>query len=892
MSVDFVGFAARLWKKIDSFALNLERQFERRGYRSPARRDKPLRQKLSVVSPLYNVAPYLDQFLASLTSQSTGLKNVEIILIDDGSTDETGAVARKWARRFPKAIQYVYQENQGCAAARNAGIKLATGDWITFPDPDDFLSRNYFAVINSELRRKHLEPLLMISMKLIFFHEATGRRGNGHALRHRYVNPRTERSSWEIGDFIQLSAATACFDRQAIVRHGITFDSKIKPTFEDGHFVNRLLLAEPHRSVVFRSAATYYYRKRANLTSALDGSTTKPGWYTDQLRYGYLDLLEQANREYGHVPRFIQTTVLYDVFWRFRHLLGHEYRANFLSEDQKAEFVELLHQIFSYIEVETILEQNIGGLHEEHRVALLGMFKNTVKDPVVYLRQVDLRDRLIQVAHLTSTGQVVETFVAGRLVPHQFASRREVSFLGKSYYREDRFWIEASAPNDEIVFKVDGKRARLKVGSSRAGNSTSLRHANSQLKPKPADVATKNRRAVALRRYAKSKAAMSKFKSCWLLMDRDDVADDNAEHLYRYLMKTGRSDKAFFVLRPESPDWNRLSEEGFKLIAWQSNDHVAALVNAEFLISSHADEFIRWPFSADWLRDLVSCQYVFLQHGVILNDLSNWLNFKPIRLLVTSTEPEYRAITSFESNYLLTEKEVKLTGLPRHDALIRDLGTDTKIMIMPTWRRSLVGEPTGVGMGREKSTRLIDSDFFQRWKSVLHSERLRRLAVQHGKTILFCPHPNLAAYIEDFDLPDYIETRDPRRPPSLQDALRESSILVTDYSSIAFEAAYLKRPVLYYQFDRDSFYSDGHLFGTGYFDFERDGFGPVSAEETALLDELQDVLEGREPAEYSRRRIETFPFRDGSCCERVYQAITDLSESTIRPPVAQLAKVG
>lgn len=887
-----MGFALDLWKKIDRFALSLERQFEHRGYRSPARRDKPLRQKLSVVSPLYNVAPYLDQFLASLTSQSTGLKNVEIILIDDGSTDETGTVAKKWARRFPKVIQYVYQENQGCAAARNAGIKLATGDWITFPDPDDFLSRTYFAAINSELQRKHLEPLLMISMKLVFFHEATGRRVNGHALRHRYVHPRIERSSWEIGDYIQLSAATACFDRRAIVRHGITFDPKIKPTFEDGHFVNRLLLAEPTRSVVFKNTATYYYRKRANLTSALDGSTTKPGWYTDQLRYGYLDLLEQADREHGHVPRFIQTTVLYDVFWRFRHLLGHEYRANFLSDDQKAEFVELLHQIFAYIDVGTILEQNIGGLHEEHRVALLGMFKATVKDPVIYLRQVDKRDGLLQVAHLTSTGQVVETFVAGRLVDHKFASRREVTFLGRPYYREDRFWVQSSALHDEIVFMVDGKQARLKVGSSRAGLSTSLHHADTKLRDEPTDVARKNRKAISLRRYATSKAAVSRFKNCWLLMDRDDVADDNAEHLYRYLMTTGRSDKAFFVLRPESPDWNRLAAEGFKLIAWRSNDHVAALVNAEFLISSHADEFIRWPFSADWLRDLVSYQYVFLQHGVILNDLSNWLNFKPIRLLVTSTEAEHRAITSFESNYLLTEKEVKLTGLPRHDALIRDLGDDTKIMIMPTWRRSLVGDPTGVGMDRQKSTRLLDSDFFQRWKSVVHSERLRRMADQHGKTILFCPHPNLAAYIDDFDLPAYIETRDPRRPPSLQEALRESSILVTDYSSIAFEAAYLQRPVLYYQFDRDSFYSDGHLFGTGYFDFDRDGFGPVSADEAALLDGLQDVLEGREHPEYSRRRTDTFPFRDGRCCERVYQAITELSESTIRPPVAQLAKAG
>ena len=102
--------------------------------------------------------------------------------------------------------------------------------------------------------------------------------------------------------------------------------------------------------------------------------------------------------------------------------------------------------------------------------------------------------------------------------------------------------------------------------------------------------------------------------------------------------------------------------------------------------------------------------------------------------------------------------------------------------------------------------------------------------------------------------------------------------MITDYSSVAFEMAYLCRPIIYYQFDREDFYRGDHVFQRGYFDYEQDGFGPAAVEQGEVLLALEAVLKnGGKPLEKYRRRMEeTFAFHDGKCCERVYNAILDL----------------
>ena len=94
---------------------------------------------ISVIVPVYNVAPYLELALDSIRYQS--YQNLEIILINDGSTDDSESICKDIASQDER-FRYIYQENAGASVARNRGLDLASGEYITFVDSDDWLERN------------------------------------------------------------------------------------------------------------------------------------------------------------------------------------------------------------------------------------------------------------------------------------------------------------------------------------------------------------------------------------------------------------------------------------------------------------------------------------------------------------------------------------------------------------------------------------------------------------------------------------------------------------------------------------------------------------------------------------------------------------------------------
>lgn len=97
--------------------------------------------RVSVIIPVYNSESTIDKCVQSVLSQT--YSNIEIILVDDGSTDKSGEICRKYERRYSNVI-YMYQQNQGVSAARNNGIQNATGKWIAFVDSDDYIDNQMY----------------------------------------------------------------------------------------------------------------------------------------------------------------------------------------------------------------------------------------------------------------------------------------------------------------------------------------------------------------------------------------------------------------------------------------------------------------------------------------------------------------------------------------------------------------------------------------------------------------------------------------------------------------------------------------------------------------------------------------------------------------------------
>lgn len=101
---------------------------------------------LSVIVPVYKVEAYLGKCLQSLTAQT--YSNLEILLVDDGSPDQSGAICDRWAEQDGR-IRVIHQENQGAGAARNAALDVAQGELIGFVDSDDYLSPQMYAHLYS-----------------------------------------------------------------------------------------------------------------------------------------------------------------------------------------------------------------------------------------------------------------------------------------------------------------------------------------------------------------------------------------------------------------------------------------------------------------------------------------------------------------------------------------------------------------------------------------------------------------------------------------------------------------------------------------------------------------------------------------------------------------------
>ena len=102
--------------------------------------------KISVIVPVYNVEPYLRKSINSLVEQT--YSNLEIILVDDGSTDGSEAICDEYADRYPH-IKVIHQKNAGQSAARNAGIEMAAGEWIAFLDSDDWIEKEMYETLLS-----------------------------------------------------------------------------------------------------------------------------------------------------------------------------------------------------------------------------------------------------------------------------------------------------------------------------------------------------------------------------------------------------------------------------------------------------------------------------------------------------------------------------------------------------------------------------------------------------------------------------------------------------------------------------------------------------------------------------------------------------------------------
>lgn len=175
------------------------------------------KRKISVIVPIYNVEKYLVKCIESIINQD--YKNLEIILIDDGSIDSSGTIVDKYKRQ-DKRIIAIHQSNKGLSNTRNVGIKKATGDYISFIDGDDYLDRDYYSTLINHIKN---QDMIVFGYKQVNYE---GKCLSENKLKHA-----------DFSKFRFVSACTKMYKRSFLVDNNILFYN-VKPA-EDAIFMSK-----------------------------------------------------------------------------------------------------------------------------------------------------------------------------------------------------------------------------------------------------------------------------------------------------------------------------------------------------------------------------------------------------------------------------------------------------------------------------------------------------------------------------------------------------------------------------------------------------------------------------------------------------------------------------
>lgn len=902
---------------------------------------EPYKFRFSIVMAVYNVEEFIMEAVESVFSQDIGFeKHIQLILSDDGSKDDSGKLCDEIAKRYPGNVVVIHKENGGAASARNEGKKYAQGKYVNFMDPDDKISPDvcskvweffeenqdrtdvvafpirFFGALTDEYWQNYKfeegtrvvdlykdwtvsdmnTAASFIKNRVVQEHEFDGRTPVGEDLKYllyilmdkmklgvvddcwyyyrrragSLVSSSRQKKSYYLDymDYLVGEVQQYCLEKygyiERYVQNTLMMDLQWK-----------LLMQEMDPEILTGEELEDYEAKIVKALQNIDDEVI-----LEQKKIFSEHKCQVLRMKYGKKPEALR--VFKDIIYRYGNTVFNreadmttpiefiDLNQKYLTIEGYSNMLEIQEgdQVETYVSVGGILSRCERGSQKIEKHNFIGKLCHC--EPFVA--------RIPVTEEMLGKKIYLYTVINGHAV-----ARRNLNFfkfaplsgaLDGQYYVKDHLVLRRDR-SGFYVERCKTGRERMKLEEELCKELEELR-TKKELEGKTGEAAVITKALAYRKNYFKP--VFGRKKDIWLISDRVNAAGDNGEALFRYLNQIKPKDiEVYFVISEAADDYERMKKVG-RVVAYKSEEHLRLHLQAARIISSQAEDEIFQPFEEmyDYIRDLCHYQFVFLQHGITKDDLAGWLNRynKNIAMFVTAAKKEYQSI--LEGDYFYTEKEVKLTGFPRYDRMELNTKPKKQIVIMPTWRAALASSIDLSTGERSYIPEFKDSAFCQFYQKLISDERLLAAMKKHGYQGKFFVHPSNMANVSDFTGNDTIHVQ--YQNAEYQKEFQENALLVTDYSSVAYDFAYLRKPVIYTQSDREAFFAEA-VYDEGYWDYETMGFGPVckSYEETVeamiALIEKGCILE-----EKYKQRIQDFYFKfDKNNCERVYHEIREIS---------------
>ena len=356
-------------------------------------------------------------------------------------------------------------------------------------------------------------------------------------------------------------------------------------------------------------------------------------------------------------------------------------------------------------------------------------------------------------------------------------------------------------------------------------------------------------------------------KETWIIIERGYDARDNAFFFFEFLSKKKISNVQLkYIIDKKSVDYDKVKNIG-EVVNYGSFEHFRILNQATTIVSTHANTFIPYQHLLGKFikKGLINYNhtFIFLQHGIIKEYLPE-LCYPQSKfdLFICGSKIEFDYVKKFFNH---PNHVVNYTGLARFDNL-HSFKTKKQILLMPTWRKFL---------SNQNEKEFQESNYYQTYNNLLNNDELYCVLKATGYKLIFYPHYEVQKFLHLFSINNDVIELASFNDFDVQQLLKESELLITDYSSVFFDFAYMRKPIIYYQFDQNEYYINHYK--KGYFDFENMGFGPVVKKQKDAIEEIRKSINcnNKLEAKYFNNITNFFPMYDNKNCERIYNKILE-----------------
>ena len=858
--------------------------------------------KISIVIPVYNNEEYIDDCMASIINQSIGFKNLQVILINDGSVDNSLEVMQKYNQ---ENVLIVDKENTGVSDTRNIGMSKAIGKYILFLDSDDYLSLNACSELYNFFER-HYNEVDLVTYPIIYDK-------NGKLRPHkRYINQYELGSGiYDLDDDKDIIQTTINVIVKNELDNNTKFDVNQKFS-EDERFSAEILMKK--KKIGFCKDAEYFYRRHSGTAT----NTIINPLYSFDMTIAYYEELFKKYKDNNGVYKYIQRLYLNNIGWRIKQNVFLPVHLNGKNYDNA---VHRIKNLVSMIDVDVLGKSlNVDIYHKFFLLKLINRkinIKKTDNEYVIDCGDIELykfkyidgimsRFKLVgnKIELMASVLNPMFDYVKPKLYIKKYCNGKqaeemlEIISSNESYYKSSfettkAYGFDISIDFDDLnSFKFFIRLDRYDIpvsfsfGKFASNNFIDKNQNILYLKNTFSFGVDKlniiNR--IKSRLSNLKKVLVSRPKAClyriiyyfcfnnniWLYNDDGDSIN-NAYYQFLHDFEKNDGINRYYVSKFSDKEIDRHFDSKYKkyLIKWGSLRHKIYYLKSKYIFTSYVELKTYCPFNnaIKYYNDLTRYKLIYLQHGVLHEDLIKTYakEFTEIDKFVVSTNFEK---TNLVNKYHYKEKDVLDFGMTRFsDRKINDRKhTKSRILFVPSWRSYLIGN----NKKNLKKKEFLNSSYYKEIFEFLHSLELKKICDEKGYILDFKSHPLFRDYDSLFKLDnlDYINlVKD-------NDIIVEDyNMVITDFSSFQFDFVKLKKPIIYFLPDKLEFDAGLHIYRELDLKYE-DSYGVLCLTSKELLKEFKRIINDgcKVSKKYLQRMDECF-LDISNPCEDIYNYI-------------------